>query len=543
MVLCVADEGGGRGMSDKEKTNGSLAMAPRVITIPAANQETARKLRVAAYTRVSSNSKDQEHSFAAQNAYFSKLITDNPDWELADIYADQGITGTSIDKRDDFLRMMEDCRKGRIDRILVKSSSRFARNTKESLAAVRELKSLNISVYFEEQNIDTAQVSGEVLIAMFAALAQRESEAISERVRWSYRVRMSKGRFSTCKAPYGYRLVKDHLEIQEDEASIIRHIFDRYLAGVSMENIAKEITALGCPTRDGTQYWQLTSIQYILQNEKYAGDSLSQKKYTTRSFPRQQKINHGERKQYLVIDSHPAIISREIFQKVQELLTQRSAAIHPRSDVPHAFARKVVCGHCGTLCKRKNCGGSVNWACRRHDKSITACPNTQVPEEQMKNAFLHVYYNLKHYGTSILTQLISDLYAARTGSLLWSENIVEINKQISDIASQERLLAQLKQQGVVDPDIFISRSNQLAERRRELKLQKERILRSEEDHTIQQTQDLLDVLESGPDWLDDFDEQLFSDMVEKIVVVDNETLRFRLLNGLEVTEKIERTRR
>ena len=160
-------------MSDKEKTNGSLAMAPRVITIPAANQETARKLRVAAYTRVSSNSKDQEHSFAAQNAYFSKLITDNPDWELADIYADQGITGTSIDKRDDFLRMMEDCRKGRIDRILVKSSSRFARNTKESLAAVRELTSLNISVYFEEQNIDTAQVSGEVLIAMFAALAQR----------------------------------------------------------------------------------------------------------------------------------------------------------------------------------------------------------------------------------------------------------------------------------------------------------------------------------------------------------------------------------
>ena len=167
-------------MSGKEKTNGSLAMAPRVITIPAASQENTRKLRVAAYARVSSNSEDQKHSFAAQNAYYSKLITGNPDWELADIYADQGITGTSIDKRDDFLRMMEDCRKGRIDRILVKSSSRFARNTKESLEAVRELAALGVSVYFEEQNIDTAQVSGEVLIAMFAALAQRESEAISE---------------------------------------------------------------------------------------------------------------------------------------------------------------------------------------------------------------------------------------------------------------------------------------------------------------------------------------------------------------------------
>lgn len=240
-------------MSGKEKTNGSLAMAPRVITIPAANQETARKLRVAAYARVSSNSEDQKHSFTAQNAYFSKLITDNPDWELADIYADQGITGTSIDKRDDFLRMMEDCRKGRIDRILVKSSSRFARNTKESLEAVRELAALGVSVYFEEQNIDTAQVSGEVLIAMFAALAQRESEAISERMRWSYQFRIRQGRFSTCKAPYGYRLIKDHLEVREDEATVIRYIFERYLAGISADDIAKEITAKKAP--DAAACW------------------------------------------------------------------------------------------------------------------------------------------------------------------------------------------------------------------------------------------------------------------------------------------------
>ena len=162
-----------------------------------------------------------------------------------------------------------------------------------------------------------------------------------------------------------------------------------------MENIAKEITAMGCPTRDDTPYWQLTSIQYILQNEKYVGDSLSQKKYTTRSFPRQQKINHGEQKQYLAVDSHPAIISREIFQKAQELLARRSAVIHPRPDIPHTFARKVMCGHCGSLCRRKNCGGSVNWACRKHDKSTTACPNTPVPEEQLKSAFLRLYYKLK----------------------------------------------------------------------------------------------------------------------------------------------------
>ena len=245
--------------------------------------------------------------------------------------------------------MMEDCRKGRIDRILVKSSSRFARNAKESLEAVRELKALGISVYFEEQNIDTAQASGEILTAMFAALAQRESEAISNRVRWSYQVRMRQGKFSTCKAPYGYRLVKGHLEIKENEAPVIRLIFDRYLAGISMDNIAKEITALGYPTKDKTPYWQLTSIQYILRNEKYVGDSLVQKKYTTVTLPRQQKINTGQLEQILVENSHPAIISREVFDKVQELLAQRSSTIHPRSEIEHPFSRKIICGHCGTL--------------------------------------------------------------------------------------------------------------------------------------------------------------------------------------------------
>ena len=275
-------------MSDKEKTNGSLAMAPRVITIPAANQETARKLRVAAYTRVSSNSKDQEHSFAAQNAYFSKLITDNPDWELADIYADQGITGTSIDKRDDFLRMMEDCRKGRIDRILVKSSSRFARNTKESLAAVRELKSLNISVYFEEQNIDTAQVSGEVLIAMFAALAQRESEAISSRRRWSYQLQMRKGRFNTYQAPLGFMRVDGKLEIVPEEAAVIRRIFEEYLSGANSREIAQRLNdghVLGLD-------WKYKLIDYILKNERYAGNALLQKRYTTDAIPFKSKRKH-----------------------------------------------------------------------------------------------------------------------------------------------------------------------------------------------------------------------------------------------------------
>ena len=171
------------------------------------------------------------------------------------------------------------------------------------------------------------------------------------------------------------------------------------------------------------------------------------------------------------------------------------------------------------------------------------CSSLRLSEMQVHNAFLCLYYKLKNQGLPILTQLISDLRTAKNGSLLWSEDIVGLNKQISDIASQERLLAQLKQQGVVDPDIFISRSNLLAERRRELKLKKERILHAEEDHTIQRTQELMDILESGPDWLETFDEELFSELVEEIVVENNENLCFRLINGLEVTEAIESTKR
>ena len=467
VVLCVADEGGDSGMSDKEKTNGSLAMAPKVITIPATSQESPRRLRVAAYARVSSNSEDQKHSFVAQNAYYSKLITDNPDWELVDVYADKGITGTSIEKREDFLRMMEDCRKGRIDRILVKSSSRFARNAKESLEAVRELKALGVSVYFEEQNIDTSQASGEILTAMFAALAQRESEAISERMRWSYRMRMQKGEFNTCQAPLGFRLNGRSLEVVPEEAQIIQRIFAEYLSGRNSREIARifnEEHVLGLD-------WKYKLIDYILRNERYAGNALLQKRYTSDSFPYTKKRNHGEKTQYFVSGINDAIISRETFDKAQDLRSKRKNA----QGALHRKISHVIRCACGSRVRAKQINARWYWVCCKHDEE-KSCSLMPIPEEQVEQAFCCLYFKLKRHSAEILTQLISDLRTARNGSLLWGEDIVELNKQISDIASQERLLAQLKQQGVVAPDIFISRSNLLAERCRELKLQKERIL-------------------------------------------------------------------
>lgn len=279
-------------MAEKKMTDGSMALQEkhyRVITIEATEKAQDIKLRVAAYARVSSASDDQLNSFAAQNNYYTTLISSKENWSMVDIYADEGITGTSAEKREDFQRLMADCRRGLIDRVLVKSISRFARNTKECLEAIRELKLLGIGVYFEKENIDTATMSGEMMTALFASFAQAESESISGNMRWSYQRRMQSGEFITCKAPFGYRLRNGKLEVEESEAEIIRLIFNRFLSGYSTSDIAEEVTNLGIPTRDGTPYWQQTTISYVLRNERYVGNALLQKNTQRRPCPIRRK--------------------------------------------------------------------------------------------------------------------------------------------------------------------------------------------------------------------------------------------------------------
>ena len=309
-----------------------------------------------------------------------------------------------------------------------------------------------------------------------------------------------------------------------------------------MEDIAKEITRYGIPTRDKTPYWQTTSIHYILHNEKYASDSLAQKTYTTRTLPHRKIRNRGVYDQYFVPDSHPAIVDRKVFEQVQELLKQKGAAIRPKSGVTYPWTGTVICGHCGSAFKRKKSRESAAyWTCRLHDKTPDKCQITQIPESEFERAFLRLYYKLRHHGMPVLSQLLTDLQTAQNGKLLWSLDIVEANKQIADITRQERLLAELKQQGLVDPDVYLTRSSTLAEQLRTAKLEKERFLESEEDQTIRQTQVLLEILETGPGFLEAFDEELFSELVAKIIVENNECLRLRLINGLELTEAIERT--
>ena len=540
MVVCIATEGGEN--VAKKQTSGNLALEQqRVIVIPAHDEIVARKLRVAAYARVSSSSEDQLNSYRVQNQYYSELISSNPDWEMVDIYADEGITGTSVEKRENFQRMMQDCRKGKIDRILVKSISRFARNTKDCLAAVRELKELGVSVQFEEQGIDTSKVSSEMVTAIMASLAQKQSESISGNVKWGVQKRMEDGTYVASSAPYGYRLVNLRLEIQPEEAEIVRWIFQQYLAGANVNEITKELNARSA---GNNRKWYKAAVTYILSNERYIGDCLWQKCYMTSTIPARQVINRGEKTQYYAEGKHPAIIDKDTFYAAQRLRKQRRTTNGSATGAAYSILTgRILCGKCGAAFRRKNWRGISRWSCRTHSENINLCSILPMEEQSIHAAFCRLYCKLKHHGEPIFTQMLSNLQKIRYSRMLWSEDVISLNKKISDILSQVQFLTQLQQAGGVDPDTFISSNNKLNEQLRRLKQEKARLLDTDSDDLADRTRDLMDALEDGPDFLDSFDAELFDALVEKIIVDSNERLRFRLKNGLELLEQIERTKR
>ena len=527
-------------MAEKAMVNGTSAL--RVITIEAAEKPQEVKLRVAAYARVSSSSEDQKNSFEAQLRYYDTLISGKENWTMVDLYADEGVTGTSAQKRKDFQRLLSDCRKGKIDRVLTKSVSRFARNTKECLEAIRELKQLGVSILFEEQNIDTSQVSGEMLTAVFAAIAQAESESISANMRWSIQKRMQAGSFIPPAQPLGYRIINREIVVEPAEAEVTRMIFDAYLSGQNTKEIADHLNHLSTQVpKIGIRKWSYRTVSRILTNEKYMGDSLWQKTYRTDTFPSQERPNRGEREQYYVVGTHPAIIDKDDFTRANELLARRNEkkkrALQPREN---PIPCPVVCGLCGTRLRRKTIRHIVYRCCPKHDADGNACFLHQIPEKEIEKAFLRLYYKLKHHPEPLL-QMEDSLQIIRSRRMLWSLDVVALNKQIAGLSSQDRMLAQLKQQGLIDPDIFISQQSRLSEQIRAAKQEKARLLDRSEDTALRDTQDLLDTLESGPDFLDAFDRDLFGELVERVIVESSERVRFRLKNGLELAESIERT--
>lgn len=373
------------------------------VTVIEATKDTSLvgKLRCAAYCRVSSNSEDQLHSYAAQVKYYTKMLSCSDKETLADIYADEGITGTCQDKREEFQRMMKDCRKGKIDRIYTKSVSRFSRNTKDCLQSIRELKGLGISVYFEKENIDTANIPDELMITIMGALAQEESTSISQNMRWSIKKRMENGSMKLSKYPFGYRLADGKLVVHPEEAKIVRQIFLWYCDGMGTHMIAKKLNTLKIPTSPDGCKWTHIRICGILRNEKYIGDALFQKKYKTESLPHKLNINRGEREQYYYCNSHEPIISKELFNAANNLLSKRSNSL-TKVRYNSCLSHKIYCGICGKSYKIKNKKGKFIWRCRGIDENLEACQSKPISEESIKQAFVRLCNKLYFHYKEIL---------------------------------------------------------------------------------------------------------------------------------------------
>lgn len=345
-------------------------------------QNKPKRLKVAAYTRVSRDSETLLHSLANQVSYYTKLINSNPEWEYAGVYIDEGITGTRIDERADFLRMMEDAKLGKIDLILTKSVSRFARNTVDILESARLLKECNVEVRFEKDNISTFDSEGELMLSLLASFAQAESESLSENVKWGKRKQMEEGIYHHFSRCYGYEWKGDEFCIVEEEAEVVRFIFKEYLAGVSPTQIARKIDA---PTLTGKQFTRGT-VKDILKSPNYVGDRILQKFYSPAV--RKKDRNYGQVPKYVISEVHEPIIAREDFEKVQQMM-QEKADNTPKKTF-NCFSGLVKCGYCDRACCRRTLHGKRIWKCQGNEISRT-CTARYISEEELKTITFSIF--------------------------------------------------------------------------------------------------------------------------------------------------------
>ncbi len=447
-----------------------VTVIPPIAEMQGESRIDMRPKRVAAYCRVSTDREEQEHSFETQKAMYTEMIMMKLTWQMAGIYADEGITGTVAKKRPGFMKMIEDCRKGKIDMIVTKSVSRFSRNNLDCLMYVRELKQLGIPIIFEKEGINTIQVSSELLLTLFGALSQAESESISMNVKLGIRQSLKNGnvRFSY-KTFLGYRKGADgQPEIVPEQADIVRRIYNDFLAGATYLEIAKRLTEENVPTMGGGNRWFSERIKSILKNEKYKGDALLQKTYITDPISKRVKKNNGELPMYYVENSHPAIVERRIFDRVQEEIARRAGKKKVkqtgtktelgRYSGKYALTELLYCGECGTPYRRctwsRDGKKKIVWRCvSRLDYGKKYCKNSPSVEESRLHSAIAAAITKKANSEEIniggIVNHIESFGSQRDtdGIIQRQRRIAEIEKVIDDLA---RLNSDEAQSGELD---------------------------------------------------------------------------------------------
>ena len=496
--------------------------------------------RVCAYCRVSTGSADQLNSYARQIRVYTEMIRRNPDWEMVDIFADEGITGTSADKRPEFQRMIGMCEARKIDRIITKSVSRFARNVKEALEYIRKLKLLGVGVQFEKEGIYTLSMGDEMLLNTFAAIAEEESVEIAIRLRNANKKRMADGDFIDGHAPYGFRLIDRKLVRYDPEAEIIERIFSAYLSGKSTHEIARMLNEEGIPSRENNT-WKSTAIKFILKNEKYKGDYLCQKTFHTDVLPFRQKRNYGEEDQFYIENSHSGIVSRDVFDTANGILTARREKI-ASGEIADAeeriFTRRIVCGECGSFYNRKKSNGAVYWACPKHLESRELCPSHYIRQERIEDAFITMVNKLRFGKERVITRSIELLEKAKDAGRRENEQAYETSRQIADLSSKLLMLEQLNTKGYLATDVYLTQSRELAAKITALKKDRSDILSSALDGRIAGLKELESAISSVEKPLESFDKPLFDSIVENITVDGSDRAAFTVKGGLRFTEPL-----
>lgn len=514
------------------------------ITVINPIKESEKTIRAAAYVRVSTSKEDQLNSFAAQYIHYKKMIEESNSEELVDVYADEGISGTVTKNRDAFNRLMDDCEKGKINRIYTKSISRFARNTTECLKYIRLLKSLGITVFFEKENLDTANEETEFRLTLLESHAQEESISISKNVRMGEQYRMESGEYLLKNTLYGYDLVNHKLVINEAEAQIVRRIYSDYIAGKGVKRIYHELNDEQVPKSGKIGIWSRRCVEYILRNEKYIGDQLYRKRCRTETFPFKSKKNYGEVDSYYVEDSHPAIIDKATFEAAQALRLARRPKNADMISSPVPLSGKIKCAKCGSTFRQINIGETRYWGCGTYYNDTRRCDVKKIPESEIYSAFVTLYNKLKQNKKVILQPVVTQLVSLKSSIMAQSLEFAVIDEKIMIINDQLAMMAQLRQKGLMDEQTFRSKSNELNNSLNSLRSKRRLFLNNNEaDKAITSIKSLMNILDKGPDKLIAFDEELYDSMVKGITADDSDTIKFTLIGGLVINEKIERKTR
>ncbi len=512
-------------------------------------------LRVAAYCRVSTDMNDQLESYKAQVAYYTDLISKNPKWRFVGIYADEGITGTQAKKRVQFLRMIKDCDRGKIDLILTKSVARFARNTVDSLKYVRKLKAQGIGIFFEEQNLDSLKADSEMFIGFHSVLAQAESENISANVRWGIQQRMKTGTYAFRYNILGYKKGKDgQPEIVPEDAKHIQQIYQMYLDGKSIDQLKEYLESNHILTYKGSSKWSKGIILSILKNERYSGDMLLQKTYIENCITKKVKQNNGEMAKYLIINNHPAIIDKQTFKLVQMEISKRSSKRKTSNKTitelgkysgKYALTDLLICGECGSPYRRKTWTRNGNskriWRClSRVEYGTTYCKRSiSLEETKLQEAIRRAINKVIENKEEILQLIMANLSYAITGekdtlSIYAIETQIKELNQLREDTIEMRMNTEGNKKRFDDEIKNITQ--QILALRDQLEIEREKI-KSNEQLNIE-LEKIRETLFDERNQILQYDETMIRRIISHIKVMAANELIIVLKGGIKIEEKV-----